>query len=67
VAQVEVDEVFSLMCDKGAEISSYDAVPSWAFSLVELNGCQIICHVCCKRGFVRTVFLMYCAISCGVC
>ena len=36
VAQVEVDEVFSLVCDEGAEISSYDAVPSWAFSLVEL-------------------------------
>ena len=36
VAQVEVDEVFGLMCDEGTEISSYDAVPGRAFSLVEL-------------------------------
>ena len=36
VAQVEVDEVLSLVCDEGAEISSYDAVPGWSFSLVKL-------------------------------
>ena len=36
MAQVEVDEVFGLMCDEGTEISSYDAVPGRAFSLVEL-------------------------------
>lgn len=38
VAQVEVDEVFCLVCDEGAEVSSYDAVPGRAFSLVELCG-----------------------------
>ena len=48
MAQVEVDEVLSLVCDKGAEISSYDAVPGWTFSLVELCIYQITCHVCCK-------------------
>ena len=38
MAQVEVDEVFCLVCDEGAEVSSYDAVPGRAFSLVELCG-----------------------------
>ena len=42
VAEVEVDEVFGLMRDEGAEISSHDAVPGWAFSLVKLWLCQIL-------------------------
>jgi hypothetical protein len=36
VAQVKVNEVFGLVCDKGAEVASYDTVPGRAFSLVEL-------------------------------
>ena len=36
VTEVEVDEVFGLVSDKGAEVSSYDAVPGWTFSFVEL-------------------------------
>ena len=61
VTEVEVDEMFRFVCDVGAEISPYDAVPGWAFSLVELRG------VCQRRVFVSgggvgewrfTVFLM---------
>ena len=45
MAQVEVDEMFGLVCDKGAEVSSYDAVPGRASSFVEL------CTVrCCSGG-----------------
>lgn len=36
MAKVEVDEVFSLVRDKGAKVSSYDAVPGRTFSFVEL-------------------------------
>lgn len=36
VAQVEVDEVFSLVRDEGAEVSSHDAMPGGTFSLIEL-------------------------------
>lgn len=36
MAQVEVDEVFCLMCDKGSKVSSYNAVPGGTFSFVEL-------------------------------
>jgi hypothetical protein len=38
VAEVEVDEVFGFVCDEGTEVATYDAVPGWAFSLVELGG-----------------------------
>jgi hypothetical protein len=37
VAEVEVDEVFGLMGNKGSEIPANNAVPSWAFSLIELE------------------------------
>jgi len=35
VAEVKVDEVFGLMGNKGSEIPADNAVPSWAFSLIE--------------------------------
>lgn len=37
VAEVKVDEVFGLMGNKGSEIPADNAVPSWAFSLIELK------------------------------
>lgn len=36
MAEVEVDEVFRLMSNEGAEIASNDAVPRRAFSLIKL-------------------------------
>jgi hypothetical protein len=38
VAQVEVDKVLSLVGNKGSEVAAYNAVPGWAFALVELGG-----------------------------
>jgi len=39
VAKVEVDEVFGFVGDEGSEVAAYDAVPGWAFALIELGGC----------------------------
>ena len=36
MAKIKVDEVLGLMCNKGAEIASYDAVPRRAFFFVKL-------------------------------
>jgi hypothetical protein len=39
VTEVEVDEVLRLMCNEGPKISSYDTMPGWALSLIELCDC----------------------------
>jgi hypothetical protein len=39
VAEIEVDEVFGLMGDKGPEVAPNNAMPGWAFPFVELNPC----------------------------
>jgi hypothetical protein len=36
MAKVEVDEVFGFVGNEGSEISAYNAVPCWAFTLIEL-------------------------------
>jgi len=38
VAEVEVDEVFGLVGDKGSEVAAYNAMPGRPFALVELEG-----------------------------
>lgn len=60
MAEVEVDEVFSLVGDKRAEIPPHDAVPGWALSVVELHpeSCQRVEHEADVRE-ARTVFLIY--------
>jgi len=35
VAEVEVDEMFRLVGDEGAEVTSNNAVPSWSLALIE--------------------------------
>jgi hypothetical protein len=66
VAQVEVDEVFGLVGNEGAEIAAYDAVPGRAFPLVELYGI-LLGRAASSRGEGqkgrRTVFLMNWAMS----
>jgi hypothetical protein len=37
VAEIEVDEVFGLMGDKGPEVAPNNAMPGWTFPFVELN------------------------------
>lgn len=37
MAEVEVDEMFGLMCHEGAEVAADDAMPGWAFTVVELG------------------------------
>jgi hypothetical protein len=46
MAEIEVDEVLSLVSYKAAEISSYDAVPSRTLPLVELRGSLAACRAC---------------------
>jgi len=55
VAEVEIDEVFGLVGDEGAEVSADDAVPGWALSLIEL---ERIRSCPCGRGGVAPYGLL---------
>lgn len=41
MAQVEVDEMLSFMCDERSEVATNDAVPGWSFALVKLGHVSI--------------------------
>ena len=60
MAKIEVYEVLGLVCNEGAEVSSNDTMPCWAFALVELGGVSWGC----RRAIGRhTVFLICIAMS----